>query len=227
MRGIFVTGTDTGVGKTRVSCMILAALRERGERAVGMKPIASGCETTSEGLRNDDALRLQAVSEIDDYGTVNPIAFAPPIAPHIAAERENRAISLDVIERAYARLAARADRVVVEGAGGWRVPLATGGPTMAEIPKRLRLGVVLVVGIRLGCLSHALLTAEAVRADGLTLLGWVANCLDPDVAEKDAQIATLVRSLAAPLLGVVPYLGDADTHVPLDLDPIVSAEEDR
>ncbi len=226
--GLFVTGTDTGVGKTVVSCALVTALRKQQVRAVGMKPIASGCEATPEGLRNDDARLLQAASGVNDYDLVNPIAFLPPIAPHIAAEQVGQSISLAAIEVAFQRLAEDAEFIVVEGAGGYRVPLATGGPTIAEIPKRLGLGVLLVVGIRVGCLSHAILTAEAIRADGLELVGWVANCPDSTVLEIDRQIATLAAHLAAPLLGVIPSLKLRDerdasvAHSYLHLQPLLS-----
>lgn len=207
--GFFVTGTDTGVGKTLVSCALLHALRARGLRAVGMKPVASGCEQTSAGLRNDDALALQAASSSPpDYAVLNPYAFAPAIAPHLAGQAAGVAIEFAHIRTCYQTLARQADAVVVEGAGGWRVPLGPAGD-MADLAAALGLPVILVVGLRLGCLNHALLSADAIRARGLTLAGWVANALDPEMAERAANVATLEQTLPAPCLGYIPYQATA------------------
>ncbi len=207
-RSFFVTGTDTGIGKTVASCALLQALTDRGVRAVGMKPVASGCSSTPAGLRNDDALALQRVGQRARYDLVNPCAYEPPIAPHLAARAAQRPISLEHIEASYRQLLALAEVVVVEGAGGWRVPLDA-DLTLAEIPRRLGLDVVLVVGIRLGCLNHGLLTAEAIHRDGLELRGWIANCVEPPDTNDAAQIETLQRRLRAPLLGVLPHQPDA------------------
>jgi dethiobiotin synthetase len=202
---VFVTGTDTGVGKTVAACGLIHALRARRLRVAPMKPIASGCRATRAGLRNEDAEALIAAAGGFPYDLVNPCAYAPAIAPHLAAAEAGRPIELAGIEQAYRQLARQADVVVVEGAGGWRVPL-DGRASMAEIPRRLGLGVLLVVGVRLGCLNHALLTAEVVRADGCRLLGWVANLVDPADPQADAQVETLRRRLQAPLLGVLPWM---------------------
>jgi dethiobiotin synthetase len=204
-RGLFVTGTDTGCGKTEISLGLMAALQARGRRVLGMKPVASGSEPTPEGLRNEDALRLLARGNLPvPYDWVNPYAFAPPIAPHLAAEEAGVSIQADPIRQAYQRLAATADWVVVEGVGGWRVPL---GPrdSVADLPRWLGLPVVLVVGLRLGCLSHALLSAESILASGATLLGWVANQVDPEMARVEANVRSLEERLPVPLLGQVDF----------------------
>lgn len=204
-KGFFITGTDTGVGKTLVSCVLLHALRARGLRAAGMKPVASGCEQTPAGLRNADALALQAASSSPpDYATLNPYAFAPAIAPHLAAQAAGVTMDFARITSCYQALARQADAVVVEGAGGWRVPLGPSGD-MADLAAALGLPVILVVGLRLGCLNHARLSAEAIRTRGLPLAGWVANALDPDMAERAANVATLIQTLPAPCLGQLPY----------------------
>lgn len=214
--GIFVTGTDTEVGKTVIACGMVRGLQQRGYRVAAMKPVASGCGRTLDGLRNEDALALQALTGEPDYTAVNPIAYEPAIAPHLAAAESNRPIDLGEIVAGYRRLAAGADVVVVEGAGGWRVPLGP-GQSMADIARALELPVLLVVGIRLGCINHALLSAEAIAADGRPLLGWVANVVDAADRRASAQVASLRERLAAPLLGVVPRLSQPDPEAVADL----------
>ena len=202
--GVFITGTDTGVGKTLVSATLLAALNAAGCNAVGMKPVASGCSETADGLRNDDAERLIAHSAGSlDYRLVNPYALATPIAPHLAAADAGTQIRLDPIVAGFAALSTNADCVVVEGVGGWAVPLS---PTLmqADLVRALQLPVVLVVGLRLGCINHALLSARAIQNDGCTLIGWIGNGIDPAMARLDDNIATLRARLPAPLLGVLP-----------------------
>ena len=204
-RGWFVTGTDTGAGKTVAACALIRSLRARGVRAAGMKPVASGCVLTPAGLRNEDALALCAASGLDlDYADVNPCAFEPPIAPHIAAAQARAEISLAPILAARDRLAARAEALVVEGVGGWRVPLAP-GLDVAGLARALGYPVVLVVGLRLGCLNHALLTAQAVLADGQRLAGWVGSAVDAHFAHADENIATLTAALPAPCLGIIAH----------------------
>lgn len=202
MKGYFVTGTDTGVGKTRVAVALVHALRRRGLRVAVMKPVAAG---SAPGELNEDVLALTAASNIEaDPADVNPYAFAEPIAPHIAAEQSATRIDLGVILAAYGRLATQSDAVVVEGAGGWRVPL-NANEDMADLAQQLGLPVVLVVGLRLGCLSHALLTAESIQNRGLAWAGWIGNHIDPDMAEQAANLRALQARLLAPCLGVESY----------------------
>jgi dethiobiotin synthetase len=209
-RSFFVTGTDTGVGKTLVTAALLRTLRESGLRVTGMKPIAAGSMDGPEGLANDDALLLQAESSArHPYGDVNPWLFEPAIAPHIAAAEAGIAIDLARIASAHARLAAATDVVLAEGAGGFLVPLDA-HRSMAEIPVLLRMDVILVVGLRLGCLNHALLTAEAIAARGLALAGWVGNSIDPQFARREANLETLHARLPAPCLGIVPWMEQPD-----------------
>lgn len=219
-RGLFVTGTDTGVGKTRVAAGLIVALRRRGWRVAGMKPVASGCAMTPAGLRNDDALALQAASGFAlPYAWVNPYAFAPPIAPHIAAADAAQSIQFSVITQAFERLTQHADWVVVEGVGGWRVPLGPDGD-VAALARHLQLPVVLVVGLRLGCLNHAALTADAIRGSGLPLLGWIASAVDADFARPLDNWAALADILPEPCLGCLPHApqaGAEDTAARLDL----------
>lgn len=207
----FITGTNTDVGKTLVSCGLLQKARELGLRTSAIKPVAAGCEKTSEGLRNGDALALQQAMTLElPYSQINPVALAEPIAPHIAAQREGKALSV-------ARLAGfcngvlmqPADFTLLEGAGGWRVPLNP-SETLAHLAIQLRLPVVMVVGMTLGCLNHALLTAEAIQKDGLMLAGWVANRIDPAMSCYEENLATLKALLPAPCVGEVPYLSEAD-----------------
>jgi dethiobiotin synthetase len=209
--GVFITGTDTGVGKTLVAAALLSALNAHGCRAVGMKPVASGCEPTPHGLRNDDAERLIAHSAGPlDYDLVNPYALATPIAPHLAAADAETQIRLDPILAAFAALSTNADCVVVEGAGGWAVPLS---PTLmqADLVRALKLPVILVVGLRLGCINHALLSARAITDDGCALVGWIGNGIDAAMARVDGNIATLRARLPAACLGVLPA-GAAPPH---------------
>lgn len=205
-RGLFVTGTDTAVGKTIVATALLDLLAGAGIRAAGFKPVAAGAGAGPDGSWNEDAARLLAASVAGlSYEEVNPWLTDAAVAPHIAAARTGRAIDLERLVADYRALAGKADVVIVEGAGGWRVPLDE-RRTMAELAAAIGLPVVLVVGLRLGCLSHALLTAESVRACGLELRGWVANELDPDMPVLEENIAALDARLGAPRLGRVPGL---------------------
>jgi dethiobiotin synthetase len=209
-RSYFVTGTDTGVGKTLVTAALLRHLREAGLTVAGMKPVAAGAGAGPEGPANEDALLLQAESSArHPYADVNPWLFEPAIAPHIAAAEAGVAIDAARIAGAHARLATAADVVLAEGAGGFLVPLDA-HRSCAEIPLLLRMEVVLVVGLRLGCLNHALLTVEAIAARGLPLAGWVGNRIDPEFARPDANVETLRSRIAAPCLGIVPWMDKAD-----------------
>ena len=202
---LYITGTDTGVGKTLATAALLHALRGRGLRAVGMKPVASGCERTSGGWRNDDALMLQAASDPRPrYEDVNPHALPAPTAPQLAARESGLEVDLESIVAAHARLAASAERVMVEGVGGWMAPLADGLEQCA-LARALGAHVVLVVGLRLGCLSHARLTARAIEADGLRLAGWIGSAVDPAFERQDAYLDLLRAALPASCLGVLPH----------------------
>lgn len=219
-RSLYVTGTDTGVGKTLASAALLHALRGRGLRAVGMKPVASGCVQTGDGWRNDDALALQAASDPAPlYADVNPHALPLPVAPQFAAQAAGVELALAPILAAHARLASQADAVVVEGVGGWSSPLSA---TLDQIDlvRALRLPVVLVVGLRLGCINHARLSARAIVDDGARLVGWIASELEPDLAYRDETIAYLSQQLPAPCLGRLPHRGSPDSAL---LDPAALA----
>ena len=204
-RDYFVTGTDTGVGKTLVTAALLRRLRESGLKVAGMKPVAAGSVTGPEGPANDDALLLQAESsERHPYAIVNPWLFEPPIAPHIAADEAGISIDTARITAAFETLRANSDVVLAEGAGGFLVPLDS-SRSFAEIPKRLGMDVILVVGLRLGCLNHALLTAEAIAARGLALAGWVANHVDPAMPRAAENVSALAERLGAPLIARIAY----------------------
>ena len=207
---LYVTGTDTGVGKTLASAALLHALRARGLGAVGMKPVASGCQRTPDGWRNEDALMLQAASDPrPSYEDANPYALPAPTAPQLAAREVGVEVDLETILAAHARLAGLADRTVVEGVGGWMAPLADGLEQYA-LARALDAGVVLVVGLRLGCLSHARLTARAIQADGCRLAGWIGSAVDPAFERREAYLGLLREALPAPFMGVIPYLPDPD-----------------
>jgi dethiobiotin synthetase len=224
----FVTGTDTGVGKTVVSVLLMRALRDAGLTVLGMKPVAAGCEPGPEGLRNEDVEALRAAASFPvERERMNPYAFLPPVSPHLAAARAGVRVDLDLLRSRLGELERRCDIVLVEGAGGWYAPVSE-THAMADLARALDLPVVLVVGLRLGCLNHALLSAEAVVRGGSALLGWIANRIDPQMALAEENIATLAARLPCPLLGVVPHLGDnaRPAEVRLDLSPLLlDAEE--
>lgn len=211
MKGFFVTGTDTGVGKTLCAAGLLEAFKQKGHTTIAMKPVASGCEQTANGLRNEDALLLmQHMSEQASYEEVNPYAFLPPMAPHLAAARTNAVISSRALVEQAQLLANRADRIVIEGAGGWLAPLNE-QQTFADLALEFGLPVILVVGIRLGCLNHALLTVDSMLQRGVQMSGWIANAgLEnaEDCLDIDENIATLSSRIKAPLLGQIPQLKD-------------------
>ncbi len=225
---LFVTGTDTGVGKTRVAAALCRALAARGIRVAAMKPVASGCTQTPEGLRNEDALALLAAMNVRaHYREVNPYAFAPAIAPHIAAREAGVDIDFAVLDRAYARLAVQSQFLIVEGAGGWLAPLdASRG--FADLAAHWQIDVVLVVGLRLGCLNHALLTAESIERRGLRLRGWVANGIDPQFERLTENLSTLQNRISAPCLGFFPFAPHADPDAlarNLALDALMASGE--
>ncbi len=203
--GYFVTGTDTGVGKTWVTCALLEAFAATGKTVVGMKPVASGCDLTAGGMVCDDAEQLRRASTVDvQTHWRNPYQFLPPVSPHIAAAITGRTINLAQIQAAYAQLQKRADVVVVEGVGGFLAPLGD-SQDVSTLARVLQLPVVLVVGLRLGCLNHALLTAEVIASRGLILAGWVANCPELPMAAIKENMCYLKRCLNAPFLGMLPY----------------------
>lgn len=209
-RAFFVTGTDTGVGKTFTSTVLLHALRQRGLRAVGMKPVASGSDETPEGLRNEDALALKAASDPEPpYPLVNPWALREPTAPQIAARLDGVEVDLPPIEAAFAQLKTQADVVLVEGVGGFLAPIRE-GLDQCELPRALGLPVLLVVGLKLGCINHARLTLEAVQARGFRVLGWIASEVEPMMRFPDDYFAALKSMLPAPCLGRLPHVPDAD-----------------
>jgi dethiobiotin synthetase len=223
-RGLFVAGTDTGVGKTFVSVLLLHAFNARGWRTAAMKPVAAGAQRRGAVWHNEDVDQLCAAASLrSPLATVNPYCFAPPIAPHIAADEADVRIALPRIRAAYRKLARTADVVVVEGAGGLLVPIDARRDT-ADIALALELPVVLVVGLRLGCINHALLTVAAMRSRGLKLAGWVANAILPRMARREQNIAALRARIPAPLLGVIPHARRPDPGLlckRLDIDPLI------
>jgi dethiobiotin synthetase len=201
MNAWFITGTDTEVGKTFTTCALLLALKAKGRRAVGMKPVAAGTDAAG---NNDDVEQLKAASGVKaDARLINPYLFEPAIAPHIAATEAGVHIDIERITEAFDQLREQADTVLVEGVGGFCVPLGDSCDA-ADLAKQLGLPIILVVGLRLGCINHALLTVEAIAARGLTLAGWIANRIDPHMQRWEENLAALHQRIAAPLLGVIP-----------------------
>ncbi|OHX12474.1 dethiobiotin synthase [Chromobacterium sphagni] len=204
-QGFFITGTDTEIGKTHAAVALIHHHRQQGRGVLAMKPVASGCEILADGSwLNDDVARLAAASGQTDLELMNPYRFLPPVSPHIAARQAGVEIDLKVIQEHCDRLQAQADVLLVEGAGGWLAPLSD-SLFMADLAQALALPVILVVGMRLGCINHALLTARAVLDSGLPLAGWVANCAQPPQAAYAENLATLQRHIPAPLLLEIPH----------------------
>ena len=205
MTGYFITGTDTGVGKTCIALALMQQFKKQGKIVGAMKPVSAGCARTNDGLRNDDAILLQKESSIElPYEIVNPYAYQPPIAPHIAAQQIADYIGIDKVEQCYAQIDSKSEIVIVEGAGGWLVPI-NDKETMADIAIRLKLPVILVIGMRLGCLNHALLSIQSIKNSGLTLTGWIANHFQQEMRNYQDNIDSLKQRIPAPLLGTVPY----------------------
>ncbi len=205
MSGYFITSTDTNAGKTTVSICLMKHFKSLGNTVACMKPVSAGCVTTPAGLRNDDALQLMRESSIDiAYERLNPFAFEPPVAPHIAAQQSHTVIDLQTIKDSYSQIANSADIVIVEGAGGWLVPINE-SQTMEDVAAGLSLPVILVVGMRLGCLNHALLTANRILDKKLSLAGWIANHVEEDMLQQPENIETLKKRIQAPYLGSVAY----------------------
>lgn len=211
--GYFIAGTDTDVGKTTVAAGLLHAAQLAGLTTLGAKPVASGCTATAKGLRNDDAMALIAQSSIKlPYEQVNPFAFEPAIAPHLAAREAGVVLSVQRLLTPMRQILEQgADFTLIEGAGGWRVPLCDQA-NLSDLAIALQLPVILVVGVRLGCISHALLSAEAIARDGLQLAGWVANIVDPRTSRLEENLASLAERLPAPCLGRVPKLKQASAE---------------
>lgn len=217
VKGVFVTGTDTGIGKTVVAAGLVRGLVAEGLRVAVMKPVASGSERTAAGLRNEDALALMAASNVAaSYERVNPYCFEPPISPHIAADEAGIRVDLAQIRRDFEALAKDSDFIVAEGAGGWLAPI---GPAsgIRELALTLHLPVVMVVGLRLGCINHALLTKLAIEAHGAQFAGWIANAIDPAMARRAENLETLIRLIGEPPLALVPTL-------PPEAPPLILAD---
>ncbi len=205
MKRWFITGTDTDCGKTRVAGALIRLLVERGYKVAGQKPVASGCEVTTAGLRNGDALDLMSAANVElPYETVNPVAFEPAIAPHIAAEESGQHI--DILKILTPTETIHADYLIIEGVGGWCVPLGE-GRLLVDLARALAQEVILVVGMRLGCINHALLTAAQIERDGVPLKGWIANHVDPDMQAQSENLKSLRTYMPVPLLGVLPWGG--------------------
>lgn len=234
-KNYFVTGTDTDAGKTLITSALLLNAAQKNLRCLGLKPVAAGglvpVSDGSPALGNDDAVKLMAASTVKlPYAQVNPVLFEEPIAPHIAAEKHGRHMTLSSLS-GYVRgaLMTPADVRFIEGAGGWMVPLNRREP-LSGLAKELDIPVILVVGMKLGCLNHALLTAKAIRMDGLTLAGWVATQVDPDMACVEENLTSLKHLLAAPCLGTVPYqegVNAEDVAALLDIEPLLSSPADQ
>ncbi|WP_062263939.1 dethiobiotin synthase [Endozoicomonas arenosclerae] len=222
----FVTGTDTDAGKTFVTCAMLASANQQGLKTLALKPVAAGSENTPDGPRNDDALNLMSAMNVDlGYSQVNPVLFEPPIAPHIAAQEEGRRVTVDRLT-GFCRgaLMTRHDLSFIEGAGGWRVPL-NDREMLADLAKNMNVPVILVVGMKLGCISHSLLTVESILQSGCQLAGWVANQVDPEMSRFEENVETLKAMIPSPCLGVVPWMDDSQKNNAascLDLSPLLS-----
>lgn len=211
----FIAGTDTGVGKSLLTASLLFAVSQKGLSTLGLKPVAAGSDDTSDGLRNEDAVLLQRYSSVTvPYEQLNPVCLRMAVAPHIAAEKEGRRLDAARLEGiCRASLMQRADLTLIEGAGGWRVPI-NGRQHLSDLVVMLNIPVILVVGVRLGCINHALLTAEAIRADGVRLAGWIANEIDPQMPCIDENIASIEARINASCLARIPYQLDSGNAVP-------------
>jgi dethiobiotin synthetase len=208
-QGFFITGTDTNVGKTWATVALMRYFQAQGKTVVGMKPVASGCEWIDGKLCNQDALLLQKhASVVMDYELINPFAYQLPVSPHLAGE--NNPVDLQQIVTAFAKLQHAAEVVLVEGVGGWLVPLNNEGDNVASLARSLRLPVIMVVAMRLGCINHALLTYQAIVSSGLACAGWLAMCVDPQMKQLNENIHTLKLAIDAPLLGSIGYAAVAD-----------------
>ena len=213
-KAIFITGTDTGIGKTFYSCRLLETLNAKNYSTLAMKPVAAGATNNHGTLKNEDAVDLQQCASVKlSYQEVNPYCFSAAIAPHIAADKEGQKISLKFIQDQFLKLKEKADFVIVEGVGGWQVPL-NGSQTIADLAALLQIPLVLVVGIRLGCINHALLTVNSIQQSSVSFAGWVANILEPEMSALDENIITLQQLIPVPLLDVIQYqTGDSKSSL--------------
>ena len=220
-QGYFVTGTDTGIGKTWSTVALMQYFKNQGKTVIGMKPVASGCDESEGVLKNEDALLLQKYASVAvSYQDINPYAFALPVSPHIAAEKSGVEIELDIIMAKYQQLEGQADVVLVEGVGGWMVPLSP-RQSVADLAQRMGLPIIIVVGMRLGCINQAKLTFAAINQSGVKCLGWIASCVERDMLMLDENIQTLRQATELPLLAVFPYM---DTLNPEYLSQYISDE---
>jgi dethiobiotin synthetase len=207
-KGFFITGTDTGVGKTWATIALMRYFQNQGQSVIGMKPVAAGCEWQDGILKNEDAILMQENASIElEYQKINPYAFEMPVSPHLAAGEHS--VQLNVVKKAFDHLMDKADIILVEGAGGWLAPLSH-EYDIADLAKILQLPVILVVAIRLGCINHARLTFQAIQADKVECAGWVAMCIDPEMPKQEENIATIKNKVSVPLLGVLPYSEQMD-----------------
>lgn len=207
-KGFFITGTDTGVGKTWATVALMRYFRSQKLSVIGMKPVAAGCDWQDGMLKNEDALLLQKHASVPlDYQEINPYAFEMPVSPHLAAKENS--VQPDVIVQAFDNLKDKADIVLVEGAGGWLAPV-NNEYDIADLAKRLQLPVIMVVAIRLGCINHARITYLAIQASGVKCAGWIAMCVVPEMPKQDENIKTISKKISAPLLGVLPYMREVD-----------------
>lgn len=208
--GYFITGTDTGVGKTWSTVALMRGLKKQGKTVLGMKPVASGCQRQDGKLINEDASLLQENASLKiEYNDVNPYAFELPVSPHLAAAKSGSTVELNTIVQKFDELKSRSDCVLVEGVGGWLVPL-NARQNVADLARKLKLPVILVVAVRLGCINHTLLTYNAIASSGLRCAGWIASCTEPGMLCREENIQTLKELIKAPLLGVLPYTEQAD-----------------
>ncbi|MFT5140596.1 MAG: dethiobiotin synthetase [Lysobacterales bacterium] len=218
MKRIFITGTDTGIGKTYVACALISRLVQEGYTVSAMKPVASGCEDSGDGLRNEDAVALMSVMNVQmEYKQVNPYAFEPAIAPHIAAEQVGQSVNPTKISQIADEI--DSDFMIIEGAGGWCVPINQ-DEMMIDLVRALNAEVILVVGMKLGCINHALLSARQIQGDGCRLIGWIANQIVPGMPELQKNIQTLSSLMPAPLLAEIPRNGS--NHCFGDIYAIIS-----
>jgi dethiobiotin synthetase len=217
MTQYFITGTDTGIGKTYITTGLLKLFEDRGLSTLGLKPVASGCDLIDGALQNEDALLLQQTSSLQvDYDTINPFAFEEPIAPHLAARKAGTRLNVETLSQTLLNtwIQHPSDITLIEGAGGWLVPLNE-TETLADLVIALNLPVILVVGMRLGCINHALLTYEVMKQQKINLKGWMANCIDPSMQALDENIETLKQKIEVPCLGVIPWRARVETNIEL------------